>query len=157
MRAWVLSAIARRDNEFLTSIGKLRGGKPKVSRGKKQPEDRHYLDWLMEQPCRICGRGNHEHIQVAACHVSRVGAGSGMGVKPLWNAIPGCHSCHTKQHQHGESVVGGRRQWDLWADEYLAMYVATVLLKNFGIDWEDKIMDELCIFHSDFNHQSIDI
>ena len=150
MRAWVINCVSDRDREFLLFIGKLRGGSPKVSRRPK-PIDWHYLDWLMDKPCAICGRSLAvEQIQIAACHVSRVAAGSGTGHKALWNAIPGCHGCHTKQHQVGESIVGGRRQWDSWADLYLVEYVTRTLLEQFGVDWEEQLRAPLKKVHPDF-------
>ena len=151
MRRWTVNAIFNRDRDFLLFIGKLRGGKPKVSRGKKQPLDWHFLDWLMDQPCAICGRSLEvEKIQIAACHVARVGKGSGTGIKPIFNAVPGCNDCHSKQHQIGESAVGGKEQWDIWADEFLVKYVTITLLEKFGMNWERFIRDALCGNHPDF-------
>lgn len=70
--------------------------------------DSHYLDWLRQRPCAVCGAQGSE-----AAHVRRVANGAGTGIKPEYSAIPLCRTHHQLQHQQGESAIGGRD----WVDQ----------------------------------------
>ncbi len=62
-------------------------------------QERKFLEWLRTLPCCITHRK-----PVEACHVRRVGMGSGMGRKPRLFAIPLAPEVHRYQHQHGEAA-----------------------------------------------------
>lgn len=70
---------------------------------------RHYLSWVKEQPCVVCGNPASD-----AHHLIGHGRGS-MGSKGSdLTAIPLCRTCHTDLHDHGyktwERAHGS--QWD---------------------------------------------
>lgn len=79
-------------------------------------EDWAFLEWVRTQPClapsMLQGKCTPCHGDVVAAHVRRIANGAGTGIKPPWSAIPLCARHHHDQHQHGESVLGGKDLWD---------------------------------------------
>lgn len=68
--------------------------------------DKAYLAWLRLQPC--CGQSEQHEGLIEAAHVRRISEGSGTGIKPKYSAVPLCQACHRRQHQQGESAIGGK-------------------------------------------------
>lgn len=64
--------------------------------------DDEFLAWIRQQPCSVTGARPAE-----AAHVRRVADGAGTAIKPEYSAIPLCREMHQRQHQEGESVLGG--------------------------------------------------
>lgn len=59
-------------------------------------EDKKYLAWLRTQPCCLTGI-----MPTVAAHVRRSN-NSGVGLKPLFSAVPLTDEVHKYQHNHGE-------------------------------------------------------
>lgn len=82
--------------------------KSTIKRKKSKRQDQAFLDWLTTIPCCVCGKFSEWLNGIGksiACHVRRSN-NSGVAYKPLYSAVPMCHTCHTKQHQQGESSLG---------------------------------------------------
>lgn len=60
--------------------------------------DEEFLAWIRTQ--KSCVDGNGANIQ--ACHVRRVAAGAGTGIKPPYSAVPMTHPQHHIQTINGE-------------------------------------------------------
>lgn len=88
-------------------------------RKRAKPTDRPYLDWLKTKPCCVCGKappGVPAHV--------RLGGRGGVGMKPLFSAVPACRFHHDWQHQHGHLDLMPTDEWLRLADEYLAEWKA---------------------------------
>lgn len=89
---------------------------------KKQ--DKAFLAYIRHLPCAVCGAWadyvNGQGVSEAA-HIRRA-SNSGTGIKPLFSAIPLCHACHSKQHQHGETALMPKEMWDFMATKYLKLW-----------------------------------
>jgi hypothetical protein len=101
--------------------------------------DDEYRTWLREQPCTFC-----KATQTEAAHVLRINAGAGMGHKPQYSAIPMCHECHMRQHNEGESALGGKEKFDMLKVKYLKKWGWETLKKTLGYDsWSKVPPDDL--------------
>lgn len=93
--------------------------------------DQQYLEWLKTQPCCVNGPvirteiPGHTHFgDVVPAHVRRIAAGAGTSLKPEFSAVPMCDMHHKMQHQHGESVVGGKTFLDNQRARHLSRWMA---------------------------------
>jgi hypothetical protein len=85
--------------------------------------DTVFLAWLRTQPCVLDGsKADPCSGDVVAAHVRRIANGAGAGIKPPYSAIPLCHHHHSLQHQHGESRLAPKEQWDEWRVWYLEQW-----------------------------------
>ncbi len=91
--------------------------------------------WIIKQPCAYCK--NTENIHPA--HVRRIRDGFGTALKGEYAMIPLCYDHHINyQHQHGESALGGKEQFDKWRIEYLHKWCWETLKKKLGYQsWLD--------------------
>ena len=122
--------------------------------------DDEYLDWLESQPCaaralniptaapfimrtidgseisahRPADEKFHCDGDVVAAHVRRISAGAGIGIKPLYSAIPLCDYHHKLQHNHGESVLGGKE----WFDRQFITHVEQWAWQTLKLDLGSK-------------------
>lgn len=74
--------------------------------------DRDYEQWVIRQPCVICGQGDYDdngdirnepaHILTAAASPARAGQHPN---KPAFWQVPMCHAHHALQHQKGYSAA----------------------------------------------------
>lgn len=89
-------------------------GNPKVWAALGTDDD--FLEWCKLQKCVVCGLVPHyegeTYIFSEPAHVRRIAEGAGVAIKPPFCAVPMCHKDHAKQHQHGESAVGGKEFLD---------------------------------------------
>lgn len=92
--------------------------------------DDAFLAWLRTQPCAHCGRAG----ETQAAHVRRLANGAGIGIKPPYSAIPLCGEHHQAQHQHGESVLGGKEWFDRQRGRHLAEFLWDRLHEIFEVD-----------------------
>lgn len=95
-------------------------------------QDSQFLAWVRAQPC-IIPEGPHEGDIVAA-HVRRVADGAGTGIKPEFSAVPMCARHHREQHQHGESVLGGKEKFDAWRIETVERWAWEMLRAWMGYE-----------------------
>lgn len=76
--------------------------------------DADYQAWCRKERCVVCGQIDHHERgpcrgMVAGnqyAHVRRAGE-AGTGFKPLYAGVPMCASCHSLQHQKGETAAYG--------------------------------------------------
>lgn len=91
---------------------------------KQIKDDKAFLEFIRRLPCAVCGAWadyvNGHGISQAA-HVRRAN-NSGIGIKPLFSAIPLCQECHHKQHQYGESSVMPKEVWDHMVEKYIRLW-----------------------------------
>lgn len=85
--------------------------------------DEDYLSWVRRQACCIKPQYGACDGDIVPMHVLRIANGAGKGIKPPYSAIPGCHSHHSLQHQHGESAVGGKAYYDDQRLRHLKLWV----------------------------------
>jgi hypothetical protein len=91
--------------------------------------DDDFLDWIRIQKCWL--RQLPGHIcagDVVAAHVRRVARGSGVSIKPKFSALPLCDRAHSDQHQHGESVIGGRERVDRASSLFVRRWCSLTIL-----------------------------
>jgi hypothetical protein len=69
---------------------------------------------------------------IVAAHVRRIADGAGTGIKPDYAAVPMCHAHHHKQHQHGESSIAPKDQWDKWRIETVSEWAWLALKATLG-------------------------
>ncbi len=94
--------------------------------------DAEYLEWLRQQTC--CALGKHCHGDVVAAHVRRIANGAGTGIKPEYSAVPLCDWHHRKQHELGESSVGGRGFLDRQRVRWLSEWSKEMVKEQLGVD-----------------------
>lgn len=102
--------------------------------------DAEYLEWIEKLPCcapegeitwgAVLDTDAIRHSgDIVAAHVRRIANGAGAAIKPPYSAIPLCDAHHKLQHQKGESVFPGGKDWfdkqrakyvQEWASHYLA-------------------------------------
>ncbi len=101
-------------------------GQPAYAKGRKRKRhkatDRPYLDWLRTKPCCHCG----EPPPSDPAHV-RLGGRAGVGMKPLFSAVPLCHRCHARQHQRSHSDLMPADEWLRLADRFLVAWRARIV------------------------------
>jgi hypothetical protein len=106
--------------------------------------DKDFLAWLRTQKCAFCGHEKNEYVPIEAAHVRRVANGAGVAIKPEYSAIPLCHDCHAKQHQHGESILGGKEWFDKKRIEYLFVWSWNSLKAILGYEsWGEVAPEKL--------------
>lgn len=97
--------------------------------------DQAYQQWLRAQPCacKTWDPSAPQHAgDVVVAHVRRIAAGAGTGHKPEYSAIPLCDACHHRQHQYGESAIGGREAIDKLAAQHLERWAWAALAHAAG-------------------------
>lgn len=90
--------------------------------------DEEFRLWLSYQPSCIDGSWSEwdgEAWRSIACHVRRV-PDCGVGIKPLFSAVPMSFSQHAKQHQLGETALLPQAEFEARAGEYVARWLETV-------------------------------
>lgn len=80
--------------------------------------DEEFLAWVSKQSCCASTNG-FCNGDVVAAHVRRIADGAGTGIKPEYAAIPLCHLHHSRQHEQGESALGGKE----WMDHQRLIHV----------------------------------
>lgn len=101
--------------------------------------DKQYLAWLKTQPCAYgdADMKHHAHEctgQVVPAHVRRVANGAGTGIKPEYSAISLCHHHHTKQHNDGESAMGGKEWFDKKRIQHVERWAWETLKASLGFE-----------------------
>jgi hypothetical protein len=116
--------------------------------------DEDYLNWLRTKPCAVCKWKPHwEMTGYAGCepaHVRRIRDGAGVARKPEYSAIPLCPTrnagkvvgCHAKQHQHGESAIGGEEAVDLMRIRHVQEWVWETLKGRLGYEHWNEVPPE---------------
>ena len=69
---------------------------------------------------------------IVPAHVRRIAKGAGTGIKPEYSAVPMCDYHNQRQHQRGESHVGGKDYLDRQAAKYLEKWGWWALKKELG-------------------------
>ena len=108
------------------------GKKPKARKVRfsthpaaKYGTDKEYLEWVSHQPSCISGDFYHYKDGVGrniACHVRRVSKGAGVGIKPLYSAVPMTNDQHHISHQHGEHGLLNRTNHEVWDKQSAARW-----------------------------------
>ena len=91
--------------------------------------DNEFQMWCRARPCAICGAPAPSEY----AHTRRIAAGAGTGTKPLYSGLPMCHDCHSKQHQGGESAIGGKEEVDSKTAKHLAAWAKDALKERMGV------------------------
>lgn len=107
-------------------------------------KDAEFLDWVRSKPCSVCGAVPPSE----AAHVRRVSSGAGTGIKPEYSAIPLCHTCHARQHNEGESAIGGKEKNDQRRSRCVREWARTKLKADLGFkSWTEvppKVLADWC-------------
>jgi hypothetical protein len=108
-------------------------GTPEV--WKATGSDEQFLAYVRTQKClaRSGQPCDPKTPPSEACHVWRLAAGAGKGVKPPYSAIPMCHGHHVLQHQHGEDAIGGRAYMLKMAQQCRREWVWSVIKDDLGV------------------------
>ena len=85
----------------------------KVYEKPADSNDDAYLAWLRKQKSAFSGKRPCE-----ACHF-RTAANSGVGIKPLFSAIPLTHDEHLEQHRIGTFKFASRSWWESQCAKHL--------------------------------------
>lgn len=100
--------------------------------------DEEFLAWIRKQECAMSGGDTACSGDVVAAHVRRIADGAGTGIKPEYSAIPLCDGHHRAQHQHGESELGGKEQFDRARIYWLKKWCWETLKQTLGYDhWNE--------------------
>ncbi len=94
--------------------------------------DDEFLSWLRHQACVVPADPHQGDIVPA--HVRRIAEGAGTAIKPVYSAVPMCHKHHSEQHQYGESVHGGKEQFNRWRIETLERWAWETLKQRLGYE-----------------------
>lgn len=86
---------------------------------KQIGSDEHYQAFCRRQNCAYTKQAGNENDRIQAAHVRRIQDGAGTSIKPPYATIPLLASVHRKQHNNGESAIGGRD----WCDKARMYYV----------------------------------
>ena len=106
--------------------------------------DSDFLAWCRGQVCVVTGERGTDDDPVQAAHVRRVSDGAGTGIKPRYSAVPMLASVHRRQHEQGESAVGGREALDKARIETVRLWAWRRLKRVLGYEsWRDVPPDEL--------------
>ncbi len=93
---------------------------PSIRHNKRPKEnDDDYLAWLRRQPSAFSGRRSWPTV---AAHF-RTAENSGMGVKPLFQAIPLTNKEHQEQHRIGTFVFAPRSWWESQVRKHQERYI----------------------------------
>lgn len=103
-------------------------GNPKVWAQIGTDDD--YLEWCRDQKCAWC----HKAPRSEAAHVRRVANGAGTGIKPSYSAIPLCTEDHARQHQHGETAIGGKDAVDKLRLEHVKRWAWETMREIFDVE-----------------------
>lgn len=98
--------------------------------------DEEYAAWVRRQDC--CIKSEPHGGDVVAAHVERINTGSGKGIKSAYAVIPVCDSHHRRQHQNGESAVGGKEFYDAQRIRYVHRWCWEMVAQKLGysgISW----------------------
>lgn len=83
--------------------------------------DLKFLAWLPTRKC--CAKSNQPCAgDVVAAHTRRIALGAGVGIKPIYSAVPLCHMHHCIQHGIGESAIGGKEYIDRERIKFLGIW-----------------------------------
>lgn len=97
----------------------------------KKPDP--FTAWIQRQPSCISGRFS-EYVngegRCIACHVERVSRGSGKGIKSKKSLVPMDFKEHVLQHSKGETALRPKEWFENKADEYYAMWEASLLSRE---------------------------
>lgn len=106
--------------------------------------DKHYQDWCRRQPSAFSRRPGTEADPIQYAHVRRIADGAGTSIKPTHCGIPLLASEHARQHQHGESVLGGKAWADRQRVEHVVRWAWETLKAQLGYShWPQVPPDEL--------------
>ncbi|WP_020408946.1 hypothetical protein [Hahella ganghwensis] len=94
--------------------------------------DSHFTAWIRNQKCCFSGVYGTDQDPVQVAHVRRVANGSGTGIKPPYSSIPLLASNHAKQHQQGESALGGKEWFDKQRIEHVERWAWETLKNTLG-------------------------
>lgn len=128
--------------------------------------DKQFLAWLRKQPCAKTGKFDYNKDEATgvvkelceAAHYRSIEDGAGVGIKPLYSAIPLVHAWHLAQTDFGYAAMAGAptaasdygnaaptslnecgsegvgREWFVTQrDKYVALWVKTCLYKLFDV------------------------
>jgi hypothetical protein len=101
-------------------------------------DDDAFRRWIWGNPCCVSTEYGEHGGDVVAAHVERINTGSGIGIKSQYAYVPMCHQHHMRQHQHGESAVGGKDVMDKRRAKFVQAWAAETLAKKFdvqGLSW----------------------
>jgi hypothetical protein len=96
--------------------------------------DDHYQAFCRKQPCAFSKQQGNENDPVQAAHVRRVEQGAGTAIKNFYATIPLLSSVHRKQHNKGESAIGGREWCDKARMHYVFKWAWITLKARLGYD-----------------------
>jgi hypothetical protein len=116
-------------------------------------EDGNYLEWCKHQPCAYCKKapywdGNTEILSDPA-HVRRIANGAGEALKPPFSAIPLCHDDHLRQHNDGESALGGKEWFDKQRIDHVRQWLWLAMKDMFAVDSMSKLQPELLLTYAE--------
>ncbi|MBL4865282.1 MAG: hypothetical protein JKY67_02775 [Pseudomonadales bacterium] len=118
--------------------------------------DEHYQAFCRKQPCAYTKQSGNQYDKVEAAHVRRVEQGAGTSIKNTYATIPLLASVHRKQHNQGESAIGGREWCDKARMHYVFKWAWVTLKGRLGYSsWADVPPTELvewAIDHGVFNY-----
>jgi hypothetical protein len=95
-----------------------------LTQARKKGKERKYLDWLKTQPSAFSARFSWDG-GTPFCEPAhwRTAKHAGTGQKPEYLAIPLTHEEHLRQHQKGQSVIGGRDWWERQCVTHLKRWI----------------------------------
>lgn len=101
--------------------------------------DFDYQTWCRKQLCAYCKYPSGDTVNpIEYAHVRRIADGAGVGIKPDYSGIPLCHAHHAEQHQHGESILGGKENVDKMKIDHLQRWAWETLKAELGYEsWSD--------------------
>lgn len=95
-----------------------------ISRDKrKKDNDDEYCAWLRKQKSAYSHRVAHRGRTIVAAHY-RTAKNSGVGIKPLFSAIPLTNEEHLEQHRVGQFKFASRAWWEAQVSMYQQLYIA---------------------------------
>lgn len=104
--------------------------------------DEHYQDWCRSQPSAFSRRPGNDSDPMQYAHVRRVADGAGTGIKPSHCGIPLLASEHARQHQHGESVLGGKAWADKQRIDHVVRWAWETLKRQLGYEHWPQVPPE---------------
>ena len=90
--------------------------------------DKSYQDFVRTQTSCVSGQS-----PVEFAHVRRIQNGAGTGIKPDYSGVPLTHEEHMKQHNEGESAIGGREFLDKELVKHRQAWIKSIIYKHFGV------------------------
>lgn len=83
---------------------------------RKRPNDKSFLVWIRTLPSAVSGKS-----PTIAAHY-RTAKNSGIGIKPLYSAIPLTDEEHREQHRIGQFNFIPREKWEELTEHYRERY-----------------------------------